>query len=182
MPVRIGHIVFELTQACNQQCRFCYNYWRDGSTPLPPPDPRRAKRTLRRLHRQAKVGSISFSGGEPMLLRGVHDLALTARFKGSEVHILTNGTLLTEDHIENFKSIGVGAVQIPLLSADPAGVLPLVSSLFSSWTPSRIFSLLQISPLPSLCSFSSFLSGPWKVILGKEPWLSFSETSTCIRL
>ena len=132
MPVRIGHIVFELTQACNQQCRFCYNYWRDGSTPLPPPDPRRAKRTLRRLHRQAKVGSISFSGGEPMLLRGVHDLALTARFKGSEVHILTNGTLLTEDHIENFKSIGVGAVQIPLLSADPA-VHDALTGLPGSW-------------------------------------------------
>ena len=116
----IDNIVFELTEACNQCCRFCYNYWRDGSTPLLKPDPRRVRRTLRKLLSQASVGTISFSGGEPMLVRNVHDLALQARFKGSRVNILTNGQLLTEEAVANFKSIGIGAVQIPLLSADPA--------------------------------------------------------------
>jgi Predicted Fe-S oxidoreductases len=75
-PGRIDNIVFELTQACNQCCRFCYNYWRDGSTPLPPPDPAQARKTLRKLLSQASIGTISFSGGEPMLLRDIHDLAL----------------------------------------------------------------------------------------------------------
>ena len=116
----IDNIVFELTEACNQCCRFCYNYWRDGSTPLPKPDPRLARKTLRKLLSQVSVGTLSFSGGEPLLLRNIHDLALYARFKGSRVNVLTNGVLLSEDAVANFKSIGIGAVQIPLLSADPA--------------------------------------------------------------
>ena len=114
----LGHLVYELTEACNQNCRFCYNHWRpDGCAPV---DKQLARRTLARILRQAKVGSISFSGGEPTLLSNIHDLALKCRFKGAGVNILTNGTLLTEDDILNFNSIGVSAIQIPLLSHDPA--------------------------------------------------------------
>ena len=116
----IGHLVFELTGACNQCCRFCYNYWRDGSTPIPAPDPSRARKTLKKLLSQASVGSLSFSGGEPLLLPNVHDLVLMARFKSCKVNVLTNGTLLTDDTLANFQSLGVGAIQIPLLSADPS--------------------------------------------------------------
>ena len=133
MPITsIGNIVFELTEACNQCCRFCYNYWRDGSTPLPPPDPKLARKTLRRLLSQASVGTLSFSGGEPMLLNNIHDLALAARFKGSHVNVLTNGTMLTEDALANFVSLGVGAIQIPILSAD-AAVHEYLTQLSGSW-------------------------------------------------
>ena len=130
---QIGNIVFELTEACNQCCRFCYNYWRDGSTPLPPPDPKLARRTLGRLLSQASVGTLSFSGGEPMLLRNIHDLALAARFKGCHVNVLTNGTMLTEAALTNFVSLGIGAIQIPILSADPA-VHEYLTQLPGSWT------------------------------------------------
>ena len=129
---RIDNIVFELTQACNQRCRFCYNYWRDGSTPLPPPDRALCRRTLKKLLSQASVGTISFSGGEPTLMPGYLDLALMCRFKGSHVNILTNGTQLTESDILNMKEIGLGAVQVPLLSAD-AGVHEHLTSLPGSW-------------------------------------------------
>lgn len=128
----IGNIVFELTEACNQCCRFCYNYWRDGSTPLPAPDSRQTRRTIKRLLSQADVDTISFSGGEPLLLRNVHDLALAACFKGSRVNVLTNGTMLTEDALANFVSLGVGAIQIPILSADPA-VHEYLTQLQGSW-------------------------------------------------
>ena len=129
---RIDNIVFELTQACNQCCRFCYNYWRDGSTPLPPPAPAQARKTLRKLLQQASVGTLSFSGGEPMLLKNVHDLALAARFKGCHVNILTNGTLLTRQALDNFISLGISAIQIPVLSADPQ-VHEYLTSLPGSW-------------------------------------------------
>ena len=128
----IGNIVFELTEACNQCCRFCYNYWRDGSSPIPAPAPQQARKTLRRLLSQASVGTISFSGGEPMLMRNVHDLAMAARFKGCHVNVLTNGTLLTGDAIANFVSLGIGAIQIPILSSDPA-VHEYLTCLKGSW-------------------------------------------------
>ena len=133
MPLpRIDNLVFELTQACNQRCRFCYNYWRDGSTALPPPDPRLCRRTLKRLLGQASIGTISFSGGEPTLMPGFIDMALTCRFKSTKVNILTNGTLISEADILNLKEIGIGAIQVPLLSADPA-VHEYLTGLPGSW-------------------------------------------------
>ena len=133
MPAfHIGNLVFELTESCNQCCRFCYNYWRDGFSPLAPPQPSLVRKTLRKLLSQTTIGTISFSGGEPMLLKNVHDLALFARFKGSHVNILTNGTLLTEDALQNFLHIGVSALQIPLLSADPR-IHESLTNLPGSW-------------------------------------------------
>ena len=116
----IENIVYELTGACNQCCRFCYNYWRDGQTPIPAPDPSQARKSLRKLLSQASVGTLSFSGGEPLLLKNVEDLVLLARFKGCKVNILTNGTLLTADKLDHFLHLGISTIQIPLLSAHPA--------------------------------------------------------------
>ncbi len=130
--LRLETVVYELTGACNQCCRFCYNYWRDGSHPIPAPDPRMAGKTLKKLLREASIGTISFSGGEPLLLGNVHDLVLRARFKGCRVNILTNGTLLSEDSFRNFMSLGVSTVQIPLLSADPS-VHDCLTNLPGSW-------------------------------------------------
>ena len=130
--IRIDNIVFELTQACNQCCRFCYNYWRDGSTPLPPPAPSLTRKTLRKLLSQASVGTVSFSGGEPLLLKNVRDMALATRFKGTRVNVLTNGTMLSEGMLEDLRNIGVGAIQIPVLSADPA-VHEYLTQLRGSW-------------------------------------------------
>ena len=130
--MRIDHLVFELTGACNQCCRFCYNHWRDGITPIAPPDPSAARKTLKKLLSQASVGNLSFSGGEPMLLSNVHDLVLHARFKGCQVNVLSNGTLLTGDALGNFLSLGVSTIQIPLLSAD-ASVHDYLTGLPGSW-------------------------------------------------
>lgn len=128
----IGNVVYELTASCNQSCRFCYNYWRDGSSQIEAPDPALARRTLRRLLSQASVGTVSFSGGEPLLLRNVHDLVMTARFRGSRVNVLTNGTLLNPTALDAFHSLGVGAIQIPLLSAN-AEVHDSLTGVDGSW-------------------------------------------------
>ena len=103
--ISLGHLVYELTEACNQNCRFCYNHWRPSG--CQPADSKLARRTLSRILKQADVGSISFSGGEPTLLENIHDLALKCRFNGTDVNILTNGTLVTDDDIDIFKSIGI---------------------------------------------------------------------------
>ena len=150
--MKIDNLVFELTQACNQCCRFCYNYWRDGSTPLPKPDSALARKTLKRLLSQASIGTLAFSGGEPLLLPDIHDLALSARFKGCRVNVLTNGTLLTPDAVENFKHIGVSAIQIPILSADPA-VHDALTSLPGSWEKATAAASLVVGAMPrAACS------------------------------
>jgi radical SAM protein with 4Fe4S-binding SPASM domain len=128
----IDNLIFELTGACNQFCRFCYNHWRDGRTPIAPPNPSMARKTLKKLLSQASVRHLSFSGGEPLLLSNVHDLVLRARFKGCKVNVLTNGTLLTEESLDNFLSLGVSVIQIPLLSTD-ASVHDSLTCLPGSW-------------------------------------------------
>lgn len=132
--VDLGFAVFELTDACNQACRFCYNYFKGDAGPcaVASPDYRFARRTLKRLLRQANIGSISFSGGEPMLMPKIHDLALKARFRGANVNLLTNGTLLTDNDIAIFNDIGLGKIQIPIL-ADRAELHDHITQLAGSW-------------------------------------------------
>ncbi|MCF0175794.1 MAG: radical SAM protein [Bacteroidales bacterium] len=130
----LGFLVYELTEACNQNCLFCYNHWRPaGCNPV---DTRLARHTLRKILSQAKIGSISFSGGEPSLLGNLHDLVLKCRFAGSNVNVLTNGTLLTEADIRNFASLGIGTIQIPLLSHN-CSVHDSLTRLPQSWEKAR---------------------------------------------
>lgn len=114
-------VVFELTDACNQACKFCYNYWKGEECPAKPEAPnfRLARRTLKKILSEATVGSLSLSGGEPMLMPRIHDLALKARFTGANVNLLTNGTHLSDDDVAIFSDLGIGAIQIPILSTDP---------------------------------------------------------------
>lgn len=130
----IPFVVFELTDTCNQKCKFCYNYWKgDGSKScVPGPDFRLARHTLRRLLRQATVGSLSLSGGEPMLMPRIHELTLKARFAGANVNLLSNGTLIKDMDIEIMNRIGVGTIQIPILAAE-ASLHDYTTGLQGSW-------------------------------------------------
>ena len=132
--MELGFMVFELTDACNQACRFCYNHFKGGAEPcsVAAPDFRMARRTLKRLQREANIASISFSGGEPMLMPRIHDLILKARLGGSNVNLLTNGTLLKAEDIDIIRNLGVGVVQIPLL-AHRADVHDHITQLPGSW-------------------------------------------------
>ncbi len=130
----IPFVVYEVTDACNQKCKFCYNYWKGGECSVVPaaPDFRLARRTLRRLMRQATLGSLSLSGGEPTLMPRIHDLALKARFTGANVNLLTNGTRLGPSDVEIMDQIGVGCVQIPILAAEPV-LHDYTTGLSGSW-------------------------------------------------
>ena len=130
----IPFVVYEVTDACNQKCKFCYNYWKGGECSVVPAAPnfRLARRTLRRLMRQATLGSLSLSGGEPTLMPRLHDLALKARFTGANVNLLTNGTLLCPSDVEIMDQIGVGCVQIPILAAEPV-LHDYTTGLSGSW-------------------------------------------------
>ena len=130
----IPFVVFELTDACNQKCKFCYNYWKGAgcTIDIPAPDFRLARRTLRRLLRQANIGSISLSGGEPMLMPRIHELTLKARFAGANVNLLSNGTLIKDMDVEIMNQIGVGNIQIPILAAEPT-LHDYTTGLKGSW-------------------------------------------------
>lgn len=96
------------------------------------PDFSLAKKSLQTLIQQAEVSSISFSGGEPLLVPRLFDLILKARFAGSNVHLLTNGTLLTDDTIGYCRDLGVEMIQIPILAPE-AELHDSITGLAGSW-------------------------------------------------
>lgn len=96
------------------------------------PDFSLAKKSLQALLQQAEVSSISFSGGEPLLVPRLFDLILKARFAGSNVHLLTNGTLLTDDTIGYCRDLGVEMIQIPILAPE-AELHDSITGLAGSW-------------------------------------------------
>lgn len=131
--ISLGIVVFEITDDCNQHCRFCYNYWKGQGTAAPlHASYARAHKTLRQLFRQARVESLSFSGGEPLLVPRLYDLVLDARMHAARVNVLTNGTLLSPKEMGLMRTLDVGRVQIPLLSARP-DVHDALTQVKGSW-------------------------------------------------
>lgn len=131
--VHLDMVVFETTDACNQSCKFCYNHFKSQQGfVMAAPDFSLTKKSLQALLQQAEVSSISFSGGEPLLVPLLFDLILKARFAGSNVHLLTNGTLLTDDTIGYCRDLGVEMIQIPILAPD-AELHDSITGLAGSW-------------------------------------------------
>lgn len=116
--VRLPHIVFETTSECNHNCRYCYNIWkRPGASAQKPIGFRQTLHTLKTLFRQAEVSHVAFSGGEPFMSERFLDLVLTCRMKRKSVTIITNGTHARKEDYRSLKEIGVGMIELPILSA-----------------------------------------------------------------
>jgi radical SAM protein with 4Fe4S-binding SPASM domain len=91
----LGHLDFELTERCNNNCIHC-------CINRPADDIQAEGRELETaeivdiLRQAAKLGcmSVRFTGGEPLLRKDFPELYLTARKLGIKVIIFTNATLL----------------------------------------------------------------------------------------
>jgi len=118
--VRLPQIVFEATPQCNLDCRYCYNVWKRPGASIPEPAGFRASlRTLKALFRQARVSQVTFSGGEPFLSERFLELVLACRMRHKTVTVITNGCCASEDDYRSLRDIGVGLIEIPLLSCLP---------------------------------------------------------------
>ena len=94
----------EITARCNNNCRHCY-------INLPAADKKAQENelTLGEIERIANeavsLGAVwcLITGGEPFLRKDFFDIYLMLKKKGLLVSVFTNGTLITEKHIEFFK-------------------------------------------------------------------------------
>lgn len=148
--IKLNRVVFELTHACNHQCKFCYNHWKGTDKPsasLQKTDYAKTRKVLQKMLSQADIDSISFSGGEPMLFSRIHDLIMLARFHKSNVSVLTNGTLVDDFDLYAFEQLGVERIQIPILSADDK-IHDVLTQEQGSWEKSTklICKLLKSDP------------------------------------
>jgi radical SAM protein with 4Fe4S-binding SPASM domain len=119
---RLRQVLFEVTERCNLDCRYCYNVWK---APLYAARPRggsyaAGKRVLGRLLGQARVGRVTLTGGEPLLVRRLPELALFCRLRGARVSVLSNGTAGTAEDLRQLVQAGVDLFQLPVLADEPA--------------------------------------------------------------
>jgi 12,18-didecarboxysiroheme deacetylase len=105
-------VVWNMTRRCNLRCVHCYSSSQNiryGNELIPA----EAKAMIRDL---ATFGSpvILFSGGEPLMHRGLPELARYAVDQGMRAVISTNGTLITRQNAAVFKEIGLSYLGVSL--------------------------------------------------------------------
>jgi len=104
-----------VTYRCNLNCQFCYvgdkNYGELNTSDT--------KKILFKIYNEAKVPSVSFTGGEPLLRRDICELVAYASKIGLWTNLITNGTLLTKDVVNTLKKAGLSSAQVSIEGPNP---------------------------------------------------------------
>ena len=112
IPLSIG---LEITSRCNLNCRHCYI-----NKPASDKIMRSSELTFKQIDQitdeALKLGTlwIHLTGGEALLRDDFIDIYLCLKRKGFLVSVLTNGTLITEKHIEIFKKYPPRSLEISI--------------------------------------------------------------------
>jgi MoaA/NifB/PqqE/SkfB family radical SAM enzyme len=117
----IQQVVVEVTQACNNNCLHCYNYWYPSKAPEGgQPILTRAEilRLVKKVRRDAPLSAVALSGGEPFTRVDLPEIVSDLTNSGLKVITITNGTLITEARL---KRMPEGSVfEVTLFSASRA--------------------------------------------------------------
>ncbi len=99
-----------VTYRCNLRCRFCYvgdkDYQELNSNDL--------KKILFKIFNDARVPSVSFTGGEPLLRDDIVELVAYAGEIGLWTNMITNGTLLNKDLVQELRAAGLRSAQVSI--------------------------------------------------------------------
>lgn len=118
----LKHVVFEVTEHCNNACAHCYNFWREGAfrgRSDASMSRARFRVLLAGILRDAPVSQIAFSGGEPLFCPELPEIVCDATDAGLNSVVITNATLLSPSLAVRFPE---GTIfEITLFSPD-AGV------------------------------------------------------------
>jgi radical SAM protein with 4Fe4S-binding SPASM domain len=120
-PLRVN---LELTEACNNACVHCYNFWRYQETGerAAYDDRSRSYEHFEKMLNviiDQEVRTVTFTGGEPFLRKDVlFPLVAKAKQAGLRVLINTNATLITPHDVDQLKRLRVDGYLVSLLCAD----------------------------------------------------------------
>ena len=99
-----------VTYRCNLKCDFCYVGDRNYGE-LNTPD---IKKLLFKIYHEAKVPSVSFTGGEPLLRKDICQLIECASKIGLWTNLITNGTLINRNLVKELKKAGLSSAQVSI--------------------------------------------------------------------
>jgi radical SAM protein with 4Fe4S-binding SPASM domain len=106
-----------ITYRCNLRCTFCYAGSGCTSNPIHSDQEMsiaEIKQVLAKIFQQAKVPSVSFTGGEPTLLPELPELIRYAKDLGMRVNLITNGVNITQDSAKDYADHGLDSAQVSL--------------------------------------------------------------------
>lgn len=101
------HISIELTTACNQKCRHCYNFWRHKDTVDQSIDKEKADRIIDQIIENG-VFHVVLTGGECMLNSNIL-LHFMERLSAAGISLSMNSNLLnaTEERMKAYADLGL---------------------------------------------------------------------------
>ncbi|GAB4295325.1 MAG: hypothetical protein Kow0068_20000 [Marinilabiliales bacterium] len=107
-----------ITYRCNLKCRFCYAGCNCTSNPINKNEElgiESLKKIIYKIYYEAKVPSISFTGGEPTLRKNeLPELIKYAKKLNMRVNLISNGTLINENYARILEKAGLDTAQISL--------------------------------------------------------------------
>ncbi len=104
-----------LTYGCQNRCRFCYANSPDRETSVPRMSPDEVDLVIDRISGEAYCPSISFTGGEPTLVKDLPRHIRHAKSRGMRVNLITNGIRCAEPGFaETLAEAGLDSAQVSL--------------------------------------------------------------------
>ena len=113
----LSTLIFEVTQACDHACLYCYNYWQhpawQGARLTHTVD---VRPLLTHVLDQIKCQHVTLTGGEPTLRADLPDIVSFLAARDISVNLISNGHQLTHDITFDLIQRGVRLFELPLLS------------------------------------------------------------------
>lgn len=103
-------VILQLNDSCNLRCQQC-NFWKFKEMGLPTET---VMAGLRKLKAWLGPFHLTLTGGEPLLRPDITDIVRGASSLGLMVHLLTNGTLLTERTAARLHDAGLSLCTVSL--------------------------------------------------------------------
>ncbi len=117
----IPAVNYHLWEPCNMRCKFCFATFQDVKKSILPKGHLPLEQAIQIVQQLADFGfeKITFAGGEPTLCKWLPDLIATAKNAGLTTMIVTNGSQLTDEFLnENKTALDWIAISIDSLNTD----------------------------------------------------------------
>jgi radical SAM protein with 4Fe4S-binding SPASM domain len=110
-----------LTYRCQNRCIFCYASAPDRGQEDSEMSTADVKRILDTIVEDARVPTVSFTGGEPTLRPDLPELIIYAKSHRLRTNLITNGIRCgAHGYVDKLASAGLDSAQVSLEAADPA--------------------------------------------------------------
>ncbi|HMA97401.1 MAG TPA: radical SAM protein [Polyangiaceae bacterium] len=117
----VNALAVELTYSCNQACAYCYNPHRGvAQQPAPVlPSTELIRARLERILDVWELSQVTLTGGEPLRHEGLFALLALLKRHAVPVHLITNGTYITDAIAQELAQHAVSVAQITLNGPNP---------------------------------------------------------------